>query len=66
MVQNGYNDKEALTLQNKYTPYQNPYLLPIDERLYSDKENYGTNVFAEDNLLYKANEDLLNEIEQKK
>jgi hypothetical protein len=41
-------------------------LLKYDDRLFGNKENYGGNVFKDDNLLYKTNQEILNEMEMRK
>ena len=64
LVQKGFYSKEALTLENPYKPNDNPYLLSLDQRFMADDDlSRGTNVFHKQNLLYKANEDLLREME---
>lgn len=45
LVQNGFYSKDTFTLSNQYKPGNNDYMLPLDERMFSNKENWGTNVF---------------------
>jgi len=60
--QSKYYEAAVFGLKNKHKPYTDPCLMEIDPRMYSMKENYGRNVFQEDNLLYKENEELMREI----
>ena len=66
MTQNGFYHREPLSLINPYKPYQNAYLLPLDERMLSDTCSSHNNVFHRENLLYKPNEEILRDIEKQR
>ena len=57
---NGFYDKEPVSLKNAFTPPPNPYLQPIDNRIYNASETFNQN---NQNKLYQPNINLLGEIE---
>lgn len=68
LVSNGFYNKDALSLSGAYKgPKENPLVMPLDERFaFNSKDTFqrGTNVFLKENLLYKANLDLLKDRSQ--
>ena len=58
---NGYYDKEAVSLKNGFQTHNNKFVQPVDKRLFNQKENFNQ---ANQNNMYKPNEELLFEIQQ--
>ena len=58
---NGYYDKQAASLKGGFKTHDNKFVQPVDKRLFNQKENFNQ---ANQNNMYKPNEELLFEIQQ--
>ena len=58
---NGFYDKEAVALNGGFKPPKSTYLQPVDNRIYNPSENFNQD---HKNKIYRANHELLQEIER--